>query len=120
MQVAGTSFIKFLGYKRRSTMFELESKRTKRECLSMSEDKTEHTLSYAENEMEIDSADCESLFIQLSNGDYTLNCAKIPKNNTFIIPEHLKERKDDNTYKGWRYIDFIVYLGEPWYTRYYD
>ena len=119
MKVAGTSFIKFLGFKRKSDILDLETKRTKRGCLFSFDSKTAYTVSQEENEMEVDISDVDSLFIQLSNGDYSLNYDKIPKNNSFIIPEHLKERRDD-TFKGWRYIDFIIYFRDQCYSKYYD
>ena len=118
MEEAETSIIKFLGFKRRSRMFEHNFKRAKREYLSPSQDKTEYTFSFIENEMEIDNTDSDSLIIKLDNGDYTLNYSKIPKNNNFIIPERLKERKDDNIFKGWRYIDFIIYFRDQYNTGY--
>ena len=105
MEVVGASIIKFLGFKRRSQslLLDLDSKKIKRECLSSSEDKTDQTISYMENEMEVDSTGySESLFIQLNNGDYYLNNAKLQKNNIFIIPEYLKEREEDDIFKGWR------------------
>ena len=123
MEVVGASIIKFLGFKRRSQslLLDLDSKKIKRECLSSSEDKTDQTISYIENEMEVDSTGySESLFIQLNNGDYYLNNAKIQKNNIFIIPEYLKEREEDDIFKGWRYIDFIIYFRDKCDTKYYD
>ena len=123
MEVVGASIIKFLGFKRRnqSLLLDLDSKKIKRECLSASEDKTDQTISYMENEMEVDSTGySESLFIQLNNGDYILNNSKIQKNNIFIIPEYLKERKDDDIFKGWRYFDFIIYFRDKCDTKYYD
>ena len=120
MKVAGTSLIKFLGFKRKSDILDLETKRTKRECLSSFDSKTTYSVSHEENEMEVDSSDGDSLFIQLNNGDYSLNYDKIPKNNSFIIPEHLKERRDYDTFRGWRYIDFIIYFRDQCYSKYYD
>ena len=120
MKVAGTSLIKFLGFKRKSDILDLETKRTKRECLSSFDSKTAYSVSQEENEMEVDSSDGDSLFIQLNNGDYSLNYDKIPKNNSFIIPEHLKERRDYDIFRGWRYIDFIIYFRDQCYSKYYD
>ena len=120
MKVAGTSLIKFLGFKRKSDILDLETKRTKRECLSSFDSKTTYSVSHEENEMEVDSSDGDSLFIQLNNGDYSLNYDKIPKNNSFIIPEHLKERRDYDIFRGWRYIDFIIYFRDQCYSKYYE
>ena len=121
MKIAGTSLIKFLGYKRRNKKSEMDSPKRKSESLSLSEVRTQHTFSGSENEMDIDSSDGESLIFQLPNGDYSLNYSKIIKNNTFIIPEHLKERKDNvDIFKGWKYIDFVKYFRDQCDTTYYD
>ncbi len=120
MEVVGTSFVKFLGYKRRSKMPDIETPKIKKEPILISELITQHTYSSFENEMEIDSVDGDSLFIQLENGDYTLNYGKIPKNNSFIIPDYLKERENRDIFIGWKYIDFIVYFRDQCDTRYYD
>ena len=120
MEVVGTSFVKFLGYKRRSKMPDIETPKIKKESILISELITQHTYSSFENEMEIDSVDGDSLFIQLENGDYTLNYGKIPKNNSFIIPDYLKERENRDIFIGWKYIDFIIYFRDQCDTRYYD
>ena len=120
MEVPGTSFVKFLGYKRRSKMHEIEGPKIRKECFLLSELTTQNTYSSAENEMEIDSVDGDSLFIQLENGDYSLNSGKIPKNNSFIIPDYLKENNNSDIFKGWKYIDFIYYFRDQCDTRYYD
>ena len=120
MEVVGTSFVKFLGYKRRSKMPDIETPKIKKEPILISELITQHTYSSFENEMEIDSVDGDSLFIQLENGDYTLNYGKIPKNNSFIIPDYLKERDNRDIFIGWKYIDFIIYFRDQCDTRYYD
>ena len=120
MEVVGTSFVKFLGYKRRSKMPDIETPKIKKEPILISELITQHTYSSFENEMEIDSVDGDSLFIQLENGDYTLNYGKIPKNNSFIIPDYLKERENRDIFIGWKYIDFIIYFRDQCDTRYYD
>ena len=120
MEVVGTSFVKFLGYKRRSKMPDIETPKIKKESILISELITQHTYSSFENEMEIDSVDGDSLFIQVENGDYTLNYGKIPKNNSFIIPDYLKERENRDIFIGWKYIDFIIYFRDQCDTRYYD
>ena len=120
MEVLGTSFVKFLGYKRRSKMPDIETPKIKKEPILISELITQHTYSSFENEMEIDSVDGDSLFIQLENGDYTLNYGKIPKNNSFIIPDYLKGRENRDIFIGWKYIDFIIYFRDQCDTRYYD
>ncbi len=112
MELEGTSFAKFLGYKRRSKMPPLESPVKKREYLSLSETKTNHTFSSTDKEMDIDSADGDSLFIKLDNGDYELDNSKIPKNNSFIFPEILSKQKDDDAFKFWNYFDYLKYFTE--------
>ena len=120
MDVADSSFVHFLGYKRRSKKPLLETPKIKRECVLMSDQKTQHTFSSYDHEMDIDSFDGDSLFILLDNGDYTLNYGKIQKNDTFIIPDYLKERENKDIFKGWKYIDFIIYFRDQCDTRYYD
>ena len=121
MEVSGTSFVKFLGYKRKNKKsFDYETPIKKRLCVSLFEAKTQNTSSSTENEMEIDSIKEDSLFIQLNNGDYFLNNEKIPKNNTFIIPDYLEDKNDSDYFKGWKYIDFIVYFRDQLDTAYYD
>ena len=121
MKVEGTSLVKFLGYKRRNKKSEIEIPKRKSESLSLSDIKTQHTFSGSENEMDIDSNDGDSVIFQLPNGDYALNYSKIIKNNTFIIPNHLKEREDNNDiFSGWKYIDFVNYFRNQCDTSYYD
>ena len=122
MEVEGTSFVKFLGYKRKSKRsYEYETPVKKRVCISLSDIKTQNTSSSTENEMEIDNINDDSPLIQLNNGDYALNYEKIPKNNTFIIPDYLFEGKNDSDcFKGWKYIDFINYFRDQIDTTYYD
>ena len=120
MEDQGTSLAKFLGYKRKSEKPIIETPvKKKREYCPSSED-TRYTFSSVGNEMELDSVDNDSLFIQLENGDYTLNYGKIPKNNSFIIPDYLKERDNRDIFIGWKYIDFIIYFRDQCDTRYYD
>ena len=119
MKSPGTSLVKFLGYKRKSNAHLIESPK-KKECISLSEDSTQHTLSSYENEMEIDIVVGESPLIQLENGDYSLNYAKIQKNINFIIPDYLKGKEEIDIFKGWKYIDFIKYFRDQCYSGYYD
>ena len=120
MKVAGTSFVKFLGFKRRSKMSEIGTPKRKSESLSLSEIKTQHTFTGSENEMDIESTDGDSIINRLPNGDYTLNYSKIQKNNVFIIPDYLKERECVDIFYGWRYIDFVHYFRDQCFTAYYD
>ena len=109
MEITGTSFAKFLGYKRRIKFPENESKNKKiREPISISENITHHT-DYS-NEMDLDSIDGDSLFIPLGNGDYSLNFDKIPRNSVFIIPDYIKRNEKNDAYKGWTYWDFVNYF----------
>ncbi len=121
MDAQGTSFVTFLGYKRKSNKPLIETpQKKKKEYYSLSEDVTQHSYSSTENEMELDSADGDSFLISLENGDYSLNYSKIPKNNAFIIPDYLKEKEDVDFFKGWKYIDFINYFRDQCDTKYYD
>ena len=120
MELEGTSFAKFLGYKRRSKMPAIESPIKKREYISLSDTKTSHTFSSNEKEMDIDSTDGDSLFIKLDNGDYSLDYGKIQKNNNFIYPEALSVKKDDNAFKFWKYIDYLKYFNEKGGKNNYD
>ena len=122
MKVAGTSLIKFLGYKRRNKKSEADTSKRKRksESLSLSDVKTQHTFSGSENDMDLDSNDGDSPIFQLPNGDYSLNYSKIIKNNTFIIPDQLKEKEDNDIFKGWKYIDFVKYFRDQCDTSYYE
>ena len=120
MEAQGTSLAKFLGYKRKSKKPIMEAPiKMKKEYCPSSED-TQHTFFSVYNEMELDSVDNDSLFIQLENGDYSLNYSRIPKNNSFIIPEYLKEKEDVDIFKSWKYIDFINYFRDQCYSKYYD
>ena len=120
MEAQGTSLAKFLGYKRKSKKPIMETPiKMKKEYFPSSED-TQHTFFSVYNEMELDSVDNDSLFIQLENGDYSLNYSRIPKNNSFIIPEYLKEKEDVNIFRYWKYIDFINYFRDQCYSKYYD
>ena len=120
MESAGTSLIKFLGYKRKNKMHLIEESPKKKECISLSEDSTQHTFSSIENDMEIDIVDGYSPLVQLENGDYSLDYAKIPRNNIFIIPDYLKVKEGSDIFKGWKYIDFIKYFRDQCYSGYYD
>ena len=120
MEVQGTSLAKFLGYKRKSKRPIMETPiKMKKEYYPSSED-TQHTFFSVYNEIEFDTVDNDSLFIQLENGDYSLNYSRIPKNNSFIIPEYLKEKEDVDIFRYWKYIDFINYFRDQCYTKYYD
>ena len=121
MEVLGESLAKFLGYKRKSKkpIMETPIKKKKKYCCPLSEE-TQYTYSSVENEMELDIADGDSLFVQLENGDYFLNYSRIPKNNSFTIPDYLKKKEDADIFKGWKYIDFINYFRDQFNTKYYD
>ena len=119
MESPGASLVKFLGYKRKSKTHLIESPK-KKECISLCEESTQHTFSSNENEMEIDIVDGDSPLIKLENGDFSLNYAKIPKNNKFIIPDYLKGKEEIDIFKGWKYIDFIKYFRDQCYSGYYD
>ena len=119
MESGAKSFVKFLGYKRKNKMHLIESPKEKK-CNSLSEEMTQHSFSPNENEMEIDFVYVENPLIQLENGDYSLNYAKIPKNNNFIIPDYLKGKEETDFFKGWKYMDFIKYFRDQCYSGYYD
>ena len=119
MEAIGTSLVKFLGFKRKSKMPIIESPTKKKEFMSISQDVTQHTFS-SESEMEIDILDGDSLFIALENGDYTLNYSQIQKNYTFKIPDYLQGKENVDIFKGWKYIDFIIYFRDQINTTYYD
>ena len=120
MEAQGASLAKFLGYKRKSEkpIMETPIKMKKEYCPSSAD--TKYTFSSVENEMELDSVDNDSIFIQLENGDYSLNYFKFPKNNSFIIPGYLKEKEDDDIFKNWKYYDFIIYFRDVCHSNYYD
>ena len=123
MEAQEVSLVKFLGYKRKSKrpIIETPIKIKKEYCPSSdSSEETQHTFFSVYNEIEFDGADNDSLFIQLENGDYSLNYSRIPKNNSFIIPEYLKEKEDVDIFKSWKYIDFINYFRDQCYSKYYD
>ena len=120
MEAQEVSLVKFLGYKRKSKKPIMETPiKMKKEYCPSSED-TQHTFFSVYNEIEFDGADNDSLFIQLENGDYSLNYSRIPINNSFIIPEYLKEKEDVDIFKSWKYIDFINYFRDQCYSKYYD